>query len=588
MKKAFYLFFVALVGVVSCNKEIVTEPEPAQDGEMVRFSITGKLDKELTKTAYDDEGKMTWCDGDQIRLVVHKGDDFVNQNYNTYTLSAAYGDITNEGRTATFYSNSGEAMTEVHQTSTDWLSSGFAVYPYHVVPSNAGNYYKAPFIKIPSSTSSEPKLGLASSIILVGTPNEDVSNFNFKTAMAVLKVNITDIPADATAIRLSTNNASYPVDGDFTLVKSGDVVTVDLDNYQGWGNGYQSVDISSEGAIDSRDFFFNIPVGTYPANTLSFEVIGANNQVLMKRSIAKSLTLERNDCLAIPSLLFHRVWINGSLSHPNIYTVKPSTANTIRVNISTQKLSAGNYVKADWKEGNKFGNATTSNVDLNLLKDNSGNSFFSGAGTYYLQYIVSSDGSIPTSLSDASVMAYGSVPFFYVPSAKKIPVASSWLNVPYVSTAEGSVANLVDGNSGSYWHSPYGSEDPARNATYGQIISVDLNEGGLSTDGSFYFSFATRNVMNDHAKAMDIYVSNVRWDEAGFDESKVKVGSTVNALEGIFPYADLWIKNPIECSGSGTYRYITISILATDGLSRTYDLKTTGCTHMAEIEFYTK
>ncbi len=128
----------------------------------------------------------------------------------------------------------------------------------------------------------------------------------------------------------------------------------------------------------------------------------------------------------------------------------------------------------------------------------------------------------------------------------------------------------------------------ARNATYGQIISVDLNEGGLSTNGSFYFSFATRNVMNDHAKAMDIYVSNVRWDEDGFDESKVKVGSTVNALEGIFPYADLWIKNPIECSGSGTYRYITISILASDGLNGTYDLKTAGCTHMAEIEFYTK
>lgn len=32
----------------------------------------------------------------------------------------------------------------------------------------------------------------------------------------------------------------------------------------------------------------------------------------------------------------------------------------------------------------------------------------------------------------------------------------------------------------------------------------------------------------------------------------------------------------------------TISILNTAGLSRTYELTTSGCTHMAEIEFYTK
>ena len=186
-------------------------------------------------------------------------------------------------------------------------------------------------------------------------------------------------------------------------------------------------------------------------------------------------------------------------------------------------------------------------------------------------------------------MAYGSVPFMYVPSGNKIPVASSWLNVPYVSTAEGAVANLVDGNSGTYWHSPYGSEDPARNATYGQIISIDLNEGGITTNGNFYFSFATRNVQNNHAKAMDIYVSNVRWDDTDFDSTKVKVGSTTNALEGIFPNSDIWIKNPIVCSGTGSYRYITICILKGAMLNGSEtDLTSGSCTHMTEIEFYTK
>lgn len=403
MRKAFYLFFVALAGVVSCNKEIVPEPEATQDGELVKISITGKLDKELTKTAYDADGKMTWVDGDQVGLIVFNNGDYSNQNRNTYTLEAAYGDITDEGKTASFY-----GMVPYHQDRTkEWLSAGIAVYPVGVTQINASNYYNAPFIKMPSTVT-----GLASSIILVGTPNANVSNFNFKTAMAVLKVNITDIPADATAIRLSTNNASYPVDGDFTLVKSGDVVTVGLNNYQGYGNGYQSVDLSSEGAIASRAFFFNIPVGTYPANTLSFEVIGANSQVLMKRTIAKALTLERNDCLAIPSLLYHRVWVGGSLSSPLLYTEKPSSANTIRVNIAAEKLNSSNYSSSNWVNGNRFG-ASQNGWGLTQLKNNSSVAYLSADGTYYLQYIVSSDGSLPTALSDATVLAYGSVPFRY-------------------------------------------------------------------------------------------------------------------------------------------------------------------------------
>lgn len=436
--------------------------------------------------------------------------------------------------------------------------------------------------------------GLASSIILVGTPNSDipaeVTNFNFKTAMGILKLNIANIPAEATAIRLTTNNDAYPVDGDFVLEKNAGIVTIGIDKYQGGGNGYQSVDISGEGAIASRDFFFNIPVGTYPAHTLSFEV-RKDDQVLLKKTISKEITFVRNECLTIPSLRYNRLlWVNGSISAPGLYTEKPDGASTIRVHISNVELTAAGYLsdKSNWVNGNKF-SASQNNWNLTQLKNTSNSPFLSAAGTYYLQYIVSSDGSTPASLSDATVMAYGSVPFMYVPAANKIPVASSWLNVPYVSDAEGSVASLVDGNASTFWHSPYGSEDPARNATYGQIISVDLNEGGLTTNGNFYFSFATRNVQNNHAKAMDIYVSNVRWDEAGFDAGKVKVGSTTNALEGIFPSTDLWIKNPIECSGSGSYRYITVCILKGAMLSGAEtNLTTGGCTHMAEIEFYTK
>lgn len=435
MKKlyTFALVFAAALFTLSCEKEVeqVTVPEEESE-EMVKICIRGTLDKEISKTAYDADGKMTWVDGDKCALILNMNGDVSDQDRMQYTLEASYGDIKEGGRQADFY-----GLIPQHQNTSGLLSSGFAVYPVAVSQINSSNYYGKPFIKMPTSVSGE-----ASSIVLIGTPNNEnpaeVTQFNFKTAMGILKVNIANIPADATAIRLTSNDKdSYPVDGDFTLVKTAGVVTIGIENYQDtWGIGYQSVDISGEGAIASRDFFFNIPVGTYPANTLSFEVIGANNQVLMKRTISKALTFERNECITIPSLLYHRVWVNGSISAPGLYTVKPDGANTIRVHISNVKLTATGYLsdKSNWVNGNRFG-ASQENWNLTNLKNASSIPFLSAAGTYYLQYIVSSDGSIPASLSDASVMTYGSVPFKYMPSTDPAMSNASTIIGTYTTTA---------------------------------------------------------------------------------------------------------------------------------------------------------
>lgn len=411
MKKlyTFALVFAAALFTLSCEKEVeqVTVPEEENE-EMVRISIRGTLDKEISKTAYDADGKMTWASGDQVRLVVSQGANFESQNYSTTTLAAA--DITEEGRNATF-----SGMVSYHKNNAlEWLSTGFAVYPHSLVPSNnGGNYYNAPYIKLPSNVS-----GLASSIALIGLPDNDVladvTNFNFKTAMAVMKVNITNIPAEATAIRLTSNDKdSYPVDGDFTLVKTAGVVTIGIENYQDtWGIGYQSVDISGEGAIASRDFFFNIPVGTYPANTLSFE-IRKDDQVLLKKTISKEITFVRNECLTVPALPYHRVYVKGSAFAPKLYTVNPYT--TIRVNISTSPLTKANYVSTDWPDGNKFSGAQDG-WDLTGLKNKGNASILTSGGTnnYYLQYIVCSSTDQPTALSDANVVIFGSVPFRYI------------------------------------------------------------------------------------------------------------------------------------------------------------------------------
>lgn len=102
MKKlyTFALVFAAALFTLSCEKEVeqVTVPEEENE-EMVRISIRGTLDKEISKTAYDADGKMTWVDGDQVRLIIRRDktgeESYESQGFQTpYSLDTSYGDIT--------------------------------------------------------------------------------------------------------------------------------------------------------------------------------------------------------------------------------------------------------------------------------------------------------------------------------------------------------------------------------------------------------------------------------------------------------------------------------------------------------------
>lgn len=463
-----------------------------------------------------------------------------------------------------------------------WTSMGYLVYPVGIF--NKEYSGTKPVVTLPASIAYNESKPLDGGVIpLIG--RKDGETYKFSTAVGIIKLTVSNAPSAGKKIKLVSTDK--PLAGKFTI-SDVDATVSQIANTSATA-GTNELTLTGLSLTDDKtyEFYLPVPVGTYSAKSLTVQVLDTNDLPLLEQNIAKELTIARNEVLSIPTLLYHRVYVKGSLSNPGLYTVKPSSANTIRVHISNEKLTSANYNSSDWVDGNRFG-ISQSGWSLTGLKNKSGNAFLSSEGQYYLQYIVSSDGSKPGALNDETVMIYGSVPFYYIPAANKIPVESTWLDVPYISTAEGNdKAYLVDGDTDTYWHSPYGSEDPARNATYGQIISIDLNEGGLTTDGNFNFYFATRNVYNNHAKALNVYVSNVPWDNAGFDAGKVLVGSTTNALEGIDPFTDVWIRNPIECSRSGSvfYRYITISIL-TD--SNGNDLRTKQCTHVAEIEFYTK
>ena len=478
MKKlyTFALVFAATLCTLSCEKEVEEAIAPEEENEeTVRISIRGTLDKEATKTAYDADGKMTWVDKDKIALLTYQGSNYESQNWVSSTLETSLGDITENGRNAVFY-----GVVPYHQDNTkEWLSTGFAVYPVSLAQSNAGgNYYNAPYIKLPSSVT-----GLASSIALIGLPDSEtlaeVTNFNFKTAMGVLKVTINGIPAETAALKLcSLDKDNYPVDGDFTLEKIGSVASIDFSNYQGWGNGYQAVDLSFDRYIGTRDFYFNIPAGTFPAGKLAIKLEKTDGTAIVTKTINKQLTITRNECLIVPELNVDvRPFVITEQGYAPKLCYSRTSTQKLRFDVYTEALTAENYAnKGNWVLTNRFTNDNKGNYTIPT-------SSFTNTGTYYLNYIVykstESNDYVPNELTDESVLSYGSIPIYYLKSDTEknaitaVEVSSTETSETYAGD-NGGAAALWDGNPNTYWHSKYGSGPDVRDDVYGAYIDVTL------------------------------------------------------------------------------------------------------------------
>ena len=291
MKKILYSFAaLALLALVSCEKEIdnTIDENPVNTVTGNVMTIEARMSKESTKTNYDSDGKFTWVSTDQIIVIAHVDGNANNQKSFTFTTSA--GNITEEGRAATFTGS-----------VDDGYVADYAAYPISLASNNPGSGYNAPFVKVPSNVSGE-----ISSAMLIGI-SDGAGGYTFNTAMSLFKINISGVPASASKIRLVTSDKeNYPLDGDFTLVESEGVVTLDFAHYHSewsaYDKGYLNVDISARGAISGEDFYFNVPVGTYPARTLSIQVLDGSDNVMSERVITKALTTNRNELLTLPAL----------------------------------------------------------------------------------------------------------------------------------------------------------------------------------------------------------------------------------------------------------------------------------------------
>lgn len=419
MKRLVYIIAAALA-VFSCTKEQVQETSGNNTSDTTPSTIsltdipetlTAVISDGLSKTSYDAEGNFSWLSSDRVRLLVCEDlTSYSRQGIYSYQVKS----LSDDGKTAVFTSTSTAGDLTAFTDGT-WKNTGIAMYPESVLErfnTPESHSYGTPWFTLARGGVVS---GAASDIILTGMAQEDNSNFKFSTAMAVLKVTVKNIPANTAKLKLVTaDKSNYPVDGDFALAKGTDgiVTTTFIPTYVSDFNGYQAVDLSSEGEIASRDFYFNIPANTYPAGTLSIRLEDANGGKILLRSINKDLTLSRNDCLSIPELAYsYTVELSNSASTPvinwSVYSRSIRYCVDQNENIDLSNFNSGyRFQRADSETGAYSGSYA-------LLTF--ANQKPAASGKWYIHYILQSDADgIPSSLDAANVVAYGTIPFYFL------------------------------------------------------------------------------------------------------------------------------------------------------------------------------
>lgn len=219
---------IATLAVCSCQME--TE---APFGSRT-ITIKASIDKE-TKTAYEAEKAFSWVKGDKIAIVADRsGSDVL------VMLEA------DEAGACVSFSGEGQEGDTPGQN---------AFYPETFASIDGGVLS----LSLPESFTPDAENPL-SVIPLIGTRTSG-RNYSFLTAAAILKVTVTDIPADATALVLSHSSDDVVLSGSFSLPE-GDALVPACAVAK-----HNSVSIlftpAAEG--ESRGFYFPLPVSTLPA-----------------------------------------------------------------------------------------------------------------------------------------------------------------------------------------------------------------------------------------------------------------------------------------------------------------------------------
>lgn len=275
MKKT--ILALAALALVGCAKEAarteVVEPAPVATGRVV--TITAAIDP-VTKTAYDEEGKFAWVAGDKIGVMASNAEGTTQIEF---TADAAGAITTFTGVVPEGYELEGVASYPF-EGHASYLSNDLAWDK-----SNGEEYGWRLWGSVQPSLENP-----LASTPLIGTRIEDTQSFTFKTATAIVKFTVKNVPIEAEYAYLTVPEESDAnLNGWYNLTEGG-YISMD-DAVEPWKNRYNwnaPTEINS-----TMEYYFFIPVGTLPAGT-QFQLCVYGEPALFTAEFKKDVEVVRN------------------------------------------------------------------------------------------------------------------------------------------------------------------------------------------------------------------------------------------------------------------------------------------------------
>lgn len=253
MKKYLFALTAAAVALLSsCAKEEAPATVESTPGT---FTITARIDNDATKTHYVEgtsSAALFWNAGDRFKLMIYKNDEGKASNF--YSFEA---DADAAGSEATF------SIVAGSMDLTTYTPAGYAVYPNTLGTSGVKDAYTVTLSGEYTVASGSDLSKVSVPMIGVPTDAADANTYVFTPAVGVLKVQLSNVPADACKVVLKAVDSDN-LSGVFPL----DAV-----------NGFRMADATNAGHTVTVNFpaqaegsdlaiYMPVPVGTISAGAV--------------------------------------------------------------------------------------------------------------------------------------------------------------------------------------------------------------------------------------------------------------------------------------------------------------------------------
>ena len=311
MKKT--LFFLAFSFLAfACSKQPAQELVPSKLPDIVAEIV----DNDATKTGYlpDEAGnpdtKFTWIAGDRIAVLMEDNSTV------TYTTSSS-------GRTVTF---------TPEDTGEGYLLGNFAYYPADGLSIIDGECYASigqGYYTPDDALSRVPLSGYIRDSYFSANPPAYV----FRTATAILRIDISNIPLNVGTVRIYVTHPDYPLSGLFRFDEDG---IIRAENANSLYSGNYGLSVSADWDSTNKTIYLPVPVGTMPAG-LKIEVKDYLENNLLSYTSTQPIALEAGHGYKLGTMPCHDV-ISG-------LTIEPAGTPPLKDGISVTLPDGIQYIE---------------------------------------------------------------------------------------------------------------------------------------------------------------------------------------------------------------------------------------------------